>query len=313
MLRKILLLFMAMSVPLLTAAGETKLPAYATTIRSLAVEGNGRLWVAAFGRGLWQVDAAGPRRLEKDGQPFPMLNNLMLNGGKLYIATAGGGCLRLDTATLEFEPLQQAAGFGKLHALMQTSDGRVFIGSVGSGTAVLEGNVWQPMKVNESSQLGWVNSIVEWQNQLWLGTATGLYRNVASGTWRPQAAELRRAVNCLQVHNGILYAGTTDRGVFAIEADGYPRQINGTLGPVHFLLVYGGELLAGGDLGLWNIKNVDSSEIAAPFNDAKCAAVDTKKILYIGTADGKIYKSDDAENFIHTMSFTENGLEEQKQ
>lgn len=313
MLRKLFLLMMAISLPLLAAAGEAKLPAYATTIRSLAVEGNGRLWVAAFGRGLWQIDAAGPRRFEKDGQPFPMVNNLMLSGEKLYIATAGGGCLRLNTETLEFEPLTQAPGFEKLHALMQTSDGRVFIGSVGSGTAVLNDNVWQPMKVDESSQLAWVNSIVEWQNQLWLGTATGLYRNVASGTWRPQAAELRRAINCLLVHNGILYAGSTDRGVFAIEADGYPRQVNGTLGPVHFLQAYGADLLAGGDLGLWNIKIVDSVEIALPFNDAKCAAVDAKKILYIGTADGKIYKSNDAKNFIHTMSFTENGLEEQKQ
>lgn len=313
MLRKILLLFMTMALPLLVIADEAKLPAYATTIRSLAIEGNGRLWVAAFGRGLWQIDAAGPRRFEKDGLPFPMINNLMLSGGKLYIATAGGGCLRLDTASLAFEPLQQAAGFEKLHALMQTSDDRVFIGSVGSGTAVLQGDTWQPMKSNESSQLAWVNSIAEWQNQLWLGTATGLYRNVASGTWRPQAAELRRAVNCLLVHNGILYAGTTDRGVFAIETDGYPQQVNGTLGPVHFLLAYGDELLAGGDLGFWRIKNVDATEIAVPFNDAKCAAVDTKKILYIGTVDGKIYKSDDAKNFIHTMSFTENGLEEQKQ
>lgn len=313
MLRKLLLLLLAMSLPLLAAAGEAKLPAYATTIRSLAVEGNGRLWVATFGKGLWQVDAAGPRRFEKDGQPFPMVNNLMLSGEKLYIATAGGGCLRLDTTKLEFEPLAQTPGFEKLHALMQASDSRVFIGSVGSGTAVLNINTWQPMKVDESSQLAWVNSIVEWQNQFWLGTATGLYRNVASGTWRPQAAELRRAVNCLLVHDGILYAGTTDRGVFAIEADGYPRQVNGTLGPVHFLLVYGDELLAGGDLGLWSIKNVDATEISAPFNDAKCAAVDTKKILYVGTVGGKIYKSDDARNFIHTMSFTENGLEEQKQ
>ena len=58
MLRKILLLLMLMNLPLLAAAGEAKLPAYATTIRSLAVEGNGRLWVATFGKGLWQIDAA---------------------------------------------------------------------------------------------------------------------------------------------------------------------------------------------------------------------------------------------------------------
>ena len=313
MLRKLQLLLIAMSLPLLASAGEAKLPAYATTIRSLAVEGNGRLWVATFGKGLWQIDAAGPRRFEKDGQPFPMVNNLMLNGEKLYIATAGGGCLRLNTESLDFEPLQQATGFEKLHALMQTSDGRVFIGSVGSGTAFLDADAWRPMKVDESSQLAWVNSIAEWQNQLWLGTATGLYRNVASGTWRPQAAELRRAVNCLLLHEGILYAGSTDRGVFAIEGDGYPRQISGTIGPVHFLQVYDGAVLAGGDLGFWSIKNVDATEISVPFDDAKCAAVDTKKILYVGTVGGKIYKSDDAKNFIHTMSFTENGLEEQKQ
>lgn len=71
MLRKLLLLIMVMSLPLLAVAGEAKLPAYATTIRSLAIEGNGRLWVATFGKGLWQVDAAGTRRFEKTGSLFP--------------------------------------------------------------------------------------------------------------------------------------------------------------------------------------------------------------------------------------------------
>ncbi len=293
----------------------TTLDSRAITIRSIAFDGNGRMWLASFGKGLWLADGSGTRQFFDASavRPFPMINNLLLSNDRLYVATAGGGCVRLNLASLQFDPLNQTPGFEKLHALMQTASGEVLIGSVGSGTALLRDNTWEPVSKSESSQLAWVNSIVEWRGSLWLATATGLYESKSISPWKPQATELRRAVNCLLVHNDVLYAGTTDRGVYAIKPGSYPEQLIGTIGPIHFLTRYDDQIITGGEMGLWSIRNNEAVEIEADIFDAKCAAVDAKKILYLGTMSGKIFTSDDARKFIHTMSLTENGLEEHKQ
>ncbi|MDD3147932.1 MAG: hypothetical protein PHD82_11555 [Candidatus Riflebacteria bacterium] len=309
-------IFVAVGIAIIIAAYATAatLPAGATTVRSIAVEGNGRIWVATFGNGLWVVDETGPRRFtdSKTDQPFPMINNLLLSGNRLFIATAGGGCVALNTTTLQFEKITQARGFEKLHALTRAADGSIYIGSVGSGSAVLQNDAWQPLTQKESSQLSWVNSIVEWQGYLWLGTATGLYRNKSGSPWKPSAGELRRAINCLHVHENTLYAGTTDRGVYAIKPDDYPVQVSQTLGPINFLTSYDGQVLAGGNMGLWSIKNAQASEITSGIVDPKCVFADDKKNLLIGTLDGKIYVSNDGTLFRLKLTFKENGLEEHK-
>ncbi len=314
MLKK-LLLIVTISIAFSICASAASLPARAATVRSIVLDGNGRMWVATFGNGLWLVDNSGPRQFfaAESGQPFPMINNLLISGKRLFIATAGGGCVVLNTDTLRFEPIIQTAGFEKLHALTQTSSGTIYIGSVGSGTATLLSDAWKPMIDKESSQLAWVNSIAEWQGSLWLGTATGLYVNTSDQKWKPVGTELRRAVNCLLVQDNVLYAGTTDRGVYAIKDGDYPSQVEGTLWPINFLTTFSGQIIAGGNLGLWSIKNAQAEEITSDITDPKCAFASGKKNLLLGTMDGKIYTSEDGRTFRLTMSFTENGLEEHKQ
>lgn len=290
------------------------LPAGINTVRSIVFDNENRMWIGTFANGLWLSDSAGIRQFHdnKTNQPYTMINNLMIHDNLLYIATAGAGCQRLNLQSLTFDNLQQHAGFDKLHALAQTSTGETLIGSVGSGTAVLKNDTWVPASENQNLQTAWVNSIVEWRDSLWLGTATGLYRNRINSPWKPEFAELARAVNCLFVHNDVLYAGTTDRGVYAIAHGKYPQQIAGTFGQINFLVPFSDHLIAGGQLGLWSIKFVQASEIICEISDAKSAALSPKKILHIGTSGGRLYESDDGLEFRHVMSFTENGLEEHK-
>lgn len=313
MLKKLLLLLAVFALISGTTLAAS-LPARATTIRSIAIDAGGHLWVATFGSGLWLKDNSGTRKFfdAETKQPFPMINGLLISGKRLFIATAGGGCVVLNTESLQFEAIKQAVGFEKLHALTESSTGDIYIGSVGSGTALLQNGVWVSMTDNESSQLAWVNSIVEWQGSLWLGTATGLYENKIGSPWKPASSELRRAVNCLLVHENILYVGTTDRGVYAIKPGEYPKQLTDTMGPVNFLTIHADRVIAGGDLGIWSIQNSLSTEITTDITAPKCAFSDRKNKLFLGTADGRIYLSEDGKNFRHFMSFTEQGLEENK-
>ncbi|HNX74934.1 MAG TPA: two-component regulator propeller domain-containing protein [Candidatus Rifleibacterium sp.] len=312
MLQKLLVLLALLGMASISAQAE-QLSAPASTIRSIAFDNQQRMWVGTFGLGLWLKDGQGLRPFTDQAakQPFPMINNLLISGRDLYIATAGGGCVRLDTETLRFAAIEQATGFEKLHALMETGSGSIFIGSVGSGTANLQNNRWQPMTVQESSQLAWVNSIVEWQGYLWLGTATGLYRNPIGHPWKPESYELRRPVNCLLVHENILYAGSTDRGVFSIKPGDYPEQIPGTLGPINMLVTFAGKVIAGGKFGLWVIQKNGCEELKTVIDDPRCAGIDAKKILHIGTVDGKIYQTADLKKFIHAYSISNKGLKEQ--
>lgn len=313
-----MILLMQMVVGQTLAADDyqtTSLPAGSTIIRSLACDGKGRLWVATFGTGLWVIDASGSQRFfdTATNQPFPMINNLLFTDNSLFIATAGGGCVKLDCDSLKFSPLVQHPGFDKLHGLYKTSSGTIFIGSVGSGTARLRGNSWVPVAESQSTQLAWVNSILEWGNQIWVGTSTGLYKtSTETEQWKPQFAGISRAVNCLLVHENILYAGTSDRGVYALKAGQEPELVAGTMGQIQFLTNFNSQVIAGGELGLWSIENLQAVEVENDISNVKCAVVDAKNFLLIGTMNGKIYSSVDAKHFSLTFAFNENSLQEQK-
>lgn len=297
------------------AAASASLHAGAATVRSIVFDQTGRMWIATFGRGLWLSDDSGLRNFHDQSTdlPPPMVNNLMAADDSLYVATAGAGCLKLSCSSLRFAPVNQLVGFEKLHALFKTSTGKILIGSVGSGTAVLRNDSWQPVSESQSSQLGWVNSIAEFNGKIWLGTATGLYNNsIELDPWKPQFAGLSRAINCLHVSRGILYAGTTDRGVYMLKPGSEPEPVAGTMGQMQFLIDFNGSTIAGGELGLWKIDEGQSQEINTELYDAKCAAVSQKKILFIGTMNGKIYRSVDAKQFETAVSILENSPGEQK-
>lgn len=297
-----------------SAAGTVAIKADSATIRCMVFDNSNRLWIGTFGHGLWRKDGNTISKFhdQTSQQPFPMINNLLLDGNNLWIATAGGGCVCLDTTSLRFTAIEQQPGFAKLHALMKTTSGKLLIGSVGSGSAYLANQGWQPVRPEQPINLAWVNSIVEWNNRLWLGTSTGLYANSLDiENWQPQATGLNRGINTMLVYDNRLYIGTTSRGVFFIEGDSEARAVSGTLGDVHCLVAHPTGLYAVGSDSLWRISGSQAELIDAPFDNGKSAVVDDKKNLLIGTTDGKIYRSENGIDYILTIAFNGNGFEEQ--
>lgn len=283
------------------------------TIRGLAIDQSGRLWIGTFGKGLWCKDGDAIVNIfdQNTQQPFPMINNLLINGKNLWIATAGGGCVCLNTDDKTFTQIKQDSNFLKLHGLARTASGTMLIGSVGSGTATLKDNCWLPVQQDQPINIAWVNSIIEWNNKIWLGTSTGLYVSDSDlGKWKPQSASLCRGVNHLLVYDNRLFIATTSHGVYQLTAGEAPEQIYGTFGAVYSLVSFENKVFAMGDDSFWCISGTTANEIPVPFSNAKCAAVDTKKTLLIGTMDGKIYRSKNGTDYQSAIEFKGNGFEE---
>lgn len=309
----VLIWLSAILVSSIATASSVKIAADSATIRSMVFDQHGRLWIGTFGFGLWFKDGGAITKFydQASQQPFPMINNLMIDQNNLWIATAGGGCMALDTDNLRFSETGQHPGFMKLHALTRTSTGKILIGSVGSGSAFLLDNKWKPFYENQPISLAWVNSIIEWNNRLWLGTATGLYSTELDiAKWKPQAAGLNRGINNLLVHENKLYIGTNSSGVYVLRPDEEPVKIAGTFGAVHYLVVHRDELYAMGDATLWKIVQNAAESINAPFENAKCAVVDSKKNLFIGTMDGKIYRSENGTDYKLIIKYNGTAFEE---
>ncbi|EKE23969.1 MAG: hypothetical protein ACD_6C00280G0001 [uncultured bacterium] len=298
------------------ASAQPKFAAQDATIRSIAFDQQGRMWVATFGRGLWVIRDSNISKYDdaEKQQPYPMINNLLCDGQYLWVATAGGGCIKINTATDQIEQVSQHTGFEKLHALTRTAAGQIIIGSVGSGTAYLKDNAWQPVKEAQSINLAWVNSVVEWQNKLWLGTSTGLYSNSTDlSDWRPQYEQLNRGVNHLAVSEDRLLIATTRHGLYSFKNGESPVRVAGIDGMIHFIQPVKDGALVIGEQSMWRLSTEHVQKLETAVTHAKCGAVDTKNRFFIGTTDGRIYRSDDGKEFKLQYIFSENGLEEQKQ
>jgi ligand-binding sensor domain-containing protein len=286
------------------------------TIRSIAFDQRGRVWAGSFGRGLWVADEAGITRFfdEKTQQPHPMINNLLFDGRYMWVATAGGGCIRIDTSLDRVIPVEQHAGFSKLHGLTRTSSETLIIGSVGSGSAYFADDRWVPVSESQPVNLAWVNSVIEWQNRLWLGTSTGLYSTgSAISDWQPQYEQLNRGVNHLATDRARLLIATTRNGLYEKKPGKSPEKVSGIDGMIHFILPADRQTLVIGAKAIWLITDVSVSRVANPVANAKCAALDSKNRFFIGTTDGKIYISDNGTNFSLKYFFSDNGLEENKE
>jgi ligand-binding sensor domain-containing protein len=298
------------------AITQTRFANHDATIRSITFDQRGRIWVASFGRGLWLISKTDISRFydEKTQQPYPMINNLLFDDSYLWVATAGGGCIRINTEFDRIEPVEQHKGFGKLHAIARTASGSIIIGSVGSGSAYLKDNKWVPVKDSQPVNLAWVNSIVAWQNRLWLGTSTGLYATgEAISDWHPQYEQLNRGVNHLAAVGDRLLIATTRNGLYEKKPGKEPEKLWGIEGMINFILPSDHQTLVIGSKAAWRIIAGKISHIDNPVANAKCAAVDSKNRFFIGTTDGKIYASDDGINFFLKYFFSDNGLEENKE
>lgn len=302
------------------AANSLRICATGFAVRDMVEDEAGNLWIATFGNGLWRKNADKIEIFSTPAanDPFPMISNLLLEKNRLWIATTGGGCVCLNLQSKELEPIKQAPGFEKLHGLIKTSHGAMLIGSVGSGTAILrhfnKKPAWEAISPRNLQHLSWVNDFYEWQQQLWLATNIGLYSTAAAEvdrSWSPRSAGLGEGANCLKAYDGLLYIGTTTRGVFAMKPGKQPYPLRNTYGEIYFITRFAGKLLAGGQYGLWELDEKAGREIARfPDIAAKSHLVTNNNTLLIGTMDGRIIKTEDLNEFTLLLNLQQHGAEE---
>ena len=317
-LQRLLGIFLCLAFAIATAnSAEIKVSYANYTIRDMIEDSQGNIWIGTFGLGLWKYANGRPQPFIADAKnrPYPMISNLLLDGSRLWIATAGGGCDCLNLKSGKFFDFSQTDGFKKLHGLIKTSHGDVITGSVGSGTAIFnpEHSSWQPVTDRTLQHLSWVNDLYEWKQRLWLATNCGLYSTPVEAvkkSWQPTSAGLGEGANCLFASGDKLFIGTTSRGVFAMKTGKQPYPIRNTYGEIYFIASFRNRLIAGGQYGLWELNETSGQEIAKfPAIAAKSCLV-TKNSVYIGTMDGKIIGTEDLNEFNLLLNLQQHGPEE---
>ena len=180
-------------------ASKDALPTPFPTLRALAEDSDGAIWVGTLGGGL---DRFEPRsglwthhRASK--QPGSLHDDrvhalLVDRQGTLWVGSWSGLSRRLKGAT-QFEPVLTGPGAiggldgQKVQALFEASDGRIWVGTQQGGLAVLDPLTaqgrWLPAEAQPGSRdgRGAVNSFVEAPNgqdgqagQIWVGHAAGI-------------------------------------------------------------------------------------------------------------------------------------------
>ncbi len=315
------ILFIQISAPVIGKA--LNLPAGHLTIRSMVSDSDNNLWIGTFGAGLWLHKNGELQKFsdKQTGQPFPMISNLKIYNKKLWIATAGGGRVCLKLPEKKIIPIKQHEDFLKLHGLFMTSNHELLIGSVGSGSAFLDKTAtppaWLPVKNRFYTHLSWVNCIDEWQNKIWLGTHTGLYHTDNKKlvhNWEPKSAGLYEGVNFIFPTPGLLYIATTSSGVYVMKPGKQPGPVRDTYGAIHFITRFNDRLIAGGEYGLWELKQGKGFKLEGYKQGcAKSSLItqkNTQKLLLIGTLNGKIISTDNLTDYDLLLDLREYGSEE---
>jgi len=294
------------------AAARLTVGAAPQTIRKIVFDAQDNLWFGSFGFGLWKYNNGRPASFTaQTGESiFPMINNMLIEGDNLWLATAGKGVQCISIKNGKLLNINQADGHMKLHGLYRLSDGTLLAGSVGSGTSFLKDDTWLPIESDQPVHLSWVNDFIEWNGQLWLATSTGLYaQTLPLNKWKPAAKGINRPANCFLATEKNLFIGTT-RGLHRMTRDGQitsERNINGT---IHALVSVKNCVYAFGENGAWKICDAEITELPDFPDNVKCAAVNSKNCLFFATTDGRIFKSDDGITMESVLEFAGTGFEE---
>jgi hypothetical protein len=205
---------------------------------------------ATLERGAWRaIDGIDPR-----------VNDLALQGSRLWIATARGLFVR------EGRRLRRVAGLPSddVHAVLPLRDGRVAVGTA-KGAALLRGRKVVLLGAKQGLPIGGaVWALAEGgDGSLWLGSSRGLYRVPPRGRFTRLSMAGGHLpddwITAIAIHEGTVYAGTYRRGVV--------RLTSGEAG-------WNGEPLGGGYVNFHGLRLEDGRLFAATMHGLKSRALD---------------------------------------
>jgi len=285
----------------------------------------GRLWIGSFGAGLWVVGRDRITQVTDRAGKSPSLrfSRLLLDGHLLWGATAGEGLLCYDIERNTWVPVKPDPGsrMRYLHGLARAADGRLLLGSVGSGAASLENGVWHRFTPEQGLRDDWVNEIVPAGDSLWFATSRGVYVIPDSGKpeWLfPQGSPAERdfwedpEVNVLVPIKPFVFIGTMSNGAFRLGPDGHETKLKGTAGNIQAMLLWRGALWVAGANGIWRIDHhlarPATANKAGFWSDGcqfKSLAISSKGTLLAGTLDGRIFETNDGKTFSLILKFSD--------
>ncbi len=330
-----------------TLAAPLRLPEYDAVVRSMVVDQTGRLWIGSFGAGLWLVDngSASPVLDAQGEYPSRRISRLLVDGRYLWVATAGEGLLCFDMEARVWLPVNPDPGptMRALHGLARTTDGRLLLGSVGSGAAELWNGTWRPLGRDQGLGDDWVNDIAPTPSGAWFATSRGVWHvnapasttsspppETAAGspprelppaaTWLypggsccgPDAWE-NPEVNVLLLLASHTFLGTMADGAFRHDPDGETRKLAGTRGSIQAMCLWQGTLWVAGAQGLWQVTDPTARRPTAtpipptwePGVVLKSLVVTTRGSLLIGTQDGRIFETHDGSTFTLALRYAD--------
>ncbi len=159
------------------------------TIRALAEDVDGSIWLGTLGAGLYRFDPrtqtfshyrSGPAAGSLDDD---RVQALLVDGqGGLWVGT-WSGLSRFDRASQRFEPVLHALAGQRVQALLQASNGQIWVGTQRGGLAEMDPQTGQgKLFDNEEDRAGGsiavrgeINSLVEAsRGRIWVGHAGGI-------------------------------------------------------------------------------------------------------------------------------------------
>ena len=303
--------------PLEYSGGVWKKATYSCVIRSIIEDPKGNLWIGTFGAGLWKYDGRSVASIPADpsGIPDPRMSKLLLDKGRVLVATAGGGAAAYDPRKKKWAPLSGAFKLASahFHAFNHLADGTFLLGSVGEGVLIGKDSHWLQLTESEGLTNDWVNDALELPEGILLATSQGLSL-VRDGrvvdAFLPTSGWADGNINALCRFQSRIFLGHASSGLSALtfaplSANGASgkkalagrqkpifEQIPGMPAQIHAFQEFEGSLYVASEVGLYAITpDLKTDKVPGKWpSDCAIKALGLyKSELVVGTADGEVY------------------------
>jgi signal transduction histidine kinase/ligand-binding sensor domain-containing protein/CheY-like chemotaxis protein len=214
-------------------------------VMSLSLDANGLVWIGTKAGG---VDRWNPHSWELGGDRPAWLDGKLVTSfadapnGRLWIGSMGGGLTQLDTDTDEWTDIDSmvhqpnALGDRRVMSLHQDRHGTLWIGTMSAGLKKLtpDGQIISiPVRRGDAYSLSATGIMAIFEShdgRLWIGThggganildpATGLVRQLPSGSKDPGAVSADNVTSFAEDSQGNIWIGTDNGGLNLAHADG---------------------------------------------------------------------------------------------